>query len=76
LSNYPTDLLTSPPQDLEASLVAPLPPLPATDAVRASPLHLVASRSGLRGGTFAESCQCKCRNAPKQASNSTRAAAQ
>jgi ABC-type nickel/cobalt efflux system permease component RcnA len=32
LSNYPTDLLTSPPQDLEASLVATLPPLPATAA--------------------------------------------
>jgi ABC-type nickel/cobalt efflux system permease component RcnA len=28
LSNYPTDLLTSPPQDLDASLVAALPPLP------------------------------------------------
>jgi ABC-type nickel/cobalt efflux system permease component RcnA len=32
LSNYPTDLLTSPPQDLEASLVATLPPLQATAA--------------------------------------------
>jgi high-affinity nickel-transport protein len=30
LSNYPTDLLTSPPQDLEASLQVLLPPLPAT----------------------------------------------
>jgi nickel/cobalt exporter len=28
LSNYPTDLLTSPPQDLEASVVATLSPLP------------------------------------------------
>jgi len=28
LSNYPTDLLTSPPQQLEASLVAKLPPIP------------------------------------------------
>ena len=28
LSNYPTDLLTSPPQDLEASVVATLPALP------------------------------------------------
>jgi nickel/cobalt exporter len=27
LSNYPTDLLTSPPQDLDASLIAALPPL-------------------------------------------------
>src|SRR5580658_5764452 len=37
LSNYPTDLLTSPPQILEAALVAELPPLPAivTDAQRA-----------------------------------------
>ena len=33
LSNYPTDLLTSPPQDLEASVKADLPPLPATAAV-------------------------------------------
>jgi nickel/cobalt exporter len=32
LSNYPTDLLTSPPQDLEASVVATLPPLPAETA--------------------------------------------
>jgi len=32
LSNYPTDLLTSPPQDLDASLVAALPPLPTTVA--------------------------------------------
>jgi nickel/cobalt exporter len=29
LSNYPMDLLTSPPQDLEAALVAALPPFPA-----------------------------------------------
>jgi ABC-type nickel/cobalt efflux system permease component RcnA len=38
LSNYPTDLLTSPPQDLEASLVAALPTLPAgiVDAKRVS----------------------------------------
>ena len=33
LSNYPTDLLTSPPQVLEASLAAALPPLPSTAAV-------------------------------------------
>jgi ABC-type nickel/cobalt efflux system permease component RcnA len=32
LTNYPTDLLTSPPQDLEASVMAALPALPATDA--------------------------------------------
>jgi nickel/cobalt exporter len=32
LSNYPTDLLTSPPQDLDASLVAALPPLPTSIA--------------------------------------------
>jgi hypothetical protein len=40
LSNYPTDLLTSPPQDLEASLVAALPALPEmgsdTQRVRSS----------------------------------------
>jgi len=33
LSNYPTDLLTSPPQDLEASLVAALPIPPPQTAV-------------------------------------------
>ncbi len=39
LSNYPTDLLTSPPQVLEASLVVTLPALtPATKA--AQPLHI------------------------------------
>jgi len=32
LSNYPTDLLTSPPQVLEASLIAALPALPAASA--------------------------------------------
>jgi ABC-type nickel/cobalt efflux system permease component RcnA len=38
LSNYPTDLLTSPPQDLEASLVVALPTAPAApvDAKRVS----------------------------------------
>jgi ABC-type nickel/cobalt efflux system permease component RcnA len=39
LSNYPTDLLTSPPQNLAASLVVALPVLPATVAV-AQPAHL------------------------------------
>jgi ABC-type nickel/cobalt efflux system permease component RcnA len=38
LSNYPTDLLTSPPQELEASVVAMLPPLPAAVA-DALPVH-------------------------------------
>ncbi len=32
LSNYPTDLLSSPPQDLEASAAAALPPLPVSVA--------------------------------------------
>ena len=36
LSNYPTDLLTSPPQDLEASLTATLPPLPTAIADKQS----------------------------------------
>ena len=35
LSNYPTDLLTSPPQDLEASIEAALPPLPVAVAASA-----------------------------------------
>jgi ABC-type nickel/cobalt efflux system permease component RcnA len=34
LSNYPTDLLTSPPQDLEATVVAKLEPVAATNAPR------------------------------------------
>ena len=38
LSNYPTDLLTSPPQVLAASLVVALAPPPATVAVQ--PAHL------------------------------------
>ena len=47
LSNYPTDLLTSPPQDLEASLVAALPPLPAktADVLPAHPSLPVASKA-------------------------------
>ncbi|AXC11700.1 hypothetical protein ACPOL_2378 [Acidisarcina polymorpha] len=44
LSNYPTDLLTSPPQDLDASVVAALPittgTVTKTEAHRASPLAL------------------------------------
>jgi ABC-type nickel/cobalt efflux system permease component RcnA len=34
LSNYPTDLLTSPPQDLEATVVAKLEPVATTKALR------------------------------------------
>jgi len=53
LSNYPTDLLTSPPQDLDASLVAALPPLPnrVADAKPARPLPMEAAtrtRAALR----------------------------
>jgi ABC-type nickel/cobalt efflux system permease component RcnA len=36
LSNYPTDLLTSPPQVIDASLVATLPPFPAIVSIRQS----------------------------------------
>jgi nickel/cobalt exporter len=39
LSNYPTDLLTSPPQDLEATVLATLPPLTA-ESRNARPLAL------------------------------------
>ena len=48
LSNYPTDLLTSPPQDLEASIVAALPPSPVSvtaarsDSVPERPLRRAA----------------------------------
>jgi len=41
LSNYPTDLLTSPPQDLEASLVASLPPL-TQPLANTQPVHLTS----------------------------------
>lgn len=37
LTNYPTDLLSSPPQDLEASFQALLPPLAATASVTSHP---------------------------------------
>ena len=50
LSNYPTDLLTSPPQVLEASLAVALAPLQAQAAVDAS-MHLshsAAASSGAR----------------------------
>jgi ABC-type nickel/cobalt efflux system permease component RcnA len=57
LSNYPTDLLSSPPQDLEASIIAELPALPETvsDAqrVRKSPSAAVleaATRAELDPG--------------------------
>jgi len=42
LSNYPTDLLTSPPQDLDATLVASLPALPG-DVRQASLLRPAAA---------------------------------
>jgi nickel/cobalt exporter len=42
LSNYPTGLLTSPPQELEASLVATLPPFPATVSDM-EPAHIARS---------------------------------
>ena len=54
LSNYPTDLLTSPPQDLEASLQvslpAPLFQVAAEDkqSVRASPLRAASAPSAVR----------------------------
>src|SRR5271163_4772518 len=38
LSNYPTDLITSPPQNLEASVVATLPHLPTIAADAQSPV--------------------------------------
>ena len=37
LSNYPTDLLTSPPQDLEATVVAKLKPVATINALRNTP---------------------------------------
>jgi ABC-type nickel/cobalt efflux system permease component RcnA len=47
LSNYPTDLLTSPPQNLEASLTAKLPPLPAAVAeAKAHSAHEAPQQTG------------------------------
>lgn len=50
LSNYPTDLVTSPPQALEASLVATLPPFPTiasnTELLRS--LRPIASSAGVK----------------------------
>ena len=47
LSNYPTDLLTSPPQNLEASRTAKLPPLPAADAeAKAHSAHEAPQQTG------------------------------
>lgn len=40
LSNYPTDLLTNPPQDLDATVVASLPPLPI-ESTPTQPLTLL-----------------------------------
>ncbi len=50
LSNYPTDLLTSPPQNLEASLEATLPPtpahaLPATRLAKTFPMRVAVPPS-------------------------------
>jgi nickel/cobalt exporter len=45
LSNYPTDLLTSPPQALDASLVVALPPLPPA-AEDAQPVRLPLPAAG------------------------------
>ena len=52
LSNYPTDLLTSPPQDLEASVVASLPISPA-QAADTQAMRL--SRPAAAPGTVAKS---------------------
>ena len=49
LSNYPTDLLTSPPQNLEASVVAALPVLPAAAADAQS--HVASEQPSQRAQT-------------------------
>jgi ABC-type nickel/cobalt efflux system permease component RcnA len=50
LSNYPTDLLNSPPQDLEASVEFALPALPTSVAVQTARSTLAASQAN-RAGT-------------------------
>ena len=50
LSNYPTDLLSSPPQDLEASLEASLPQ-PSVATQRFAAAHLSTAPSSVAGAT-------------------------
>src|SRR5271155_3134417 len=73
LSNYPTDLLTSPPQDLEASVVATLPHLPTIAADAQSPVssQTLSRRVETRvtGATLRQNCSttvAKAVPAPKQ----------
>src|SRR5271155_328675 len=73
LSNYPTDLLTSPPQCLEASVVATLPHLPTIAADAQSPVssQTLSRRVETRvtGATLRQNCSttvAKAVPAPKQ----------
>lgn len=61
LSNYPTDLLTSPPQDLEASIEATLPPISL--AAPTAPANKLPERASLRATDLS-------RRAPAQESRS------
>jgi nickel/cobalt exporter len=69
LSNYPTDLLTSPPQDLEASLVVVLAPLPAMTA-DAQPVRLSRTTMAPTGDAATALHHGEAGAAPKQAANS------
>ena len=79
LSNYPTDLLTSPPQDLEASVLAALPPLPA--AVADAQSHVASERPSRRAQAPAAGAapalnhvKAKAGSAPKQTASAPVAA--
>jgi nickel/cobalt exporter len=79
LSNYPTDLLNSPPQNLEASVVAALPLLsaPASDAQSHVAHERVPQRAPatIAGGAPAlNHVKKQNRSAPQQAANTTVAA--
>ncbi len=73
LSNYPTDLLTSPPQDLEASLVAALPPISVTTA---EPRAIASTKQALPHATMraanpsSRSSMAATGNSPKQSATS------
>lgn len=54
LSNYPTDLLNSPPQDLQASAAFSLPPLPFVPTVASTPIATPARASASKPARRAE----------------------
>jgi nickel/cobalt exporter len=68
LSNYPTDLLTSPPQDLEATVIATLPPL-AAENEKAQRLALSRASAASTIGKVREFAQTRSGHEPGLAGN-------